>query len=71
VYYGIGGNCGDCDCENGFARNVADVVNVVNVVVVAMGLSDNKPLAFSHQPLVNTEAFASLLCRRCRKNDNR
>jgi len=24
--------CGDCDCENGFARNVADVVNVVNVV---------------------------------------
>jgi len=24
--------CGDCDCENGFARNVADVVKVVNVV---------------------------------------
>jgi len=22
------GDCGDCDCENGFARNIADAVNV-------------------------------------------
>ncbi|MBZ0279441.1 MAG: hypothetical protein K8L97_01790 [Anaerolineae bacterium] len=34
------------------------------------GLAAKKPLAFSHQPLVNIAAFASLLCRKCRANDN-
>ncbi|MBZ0282407.1 MAG: hypothetical protein K8L97_16820 [Anaerolineae bacterium] len=39
--------------------------------VAKKGFAANKPLACSHQPLVNTDAFASLLCRRCRGNDNR
>ncbi|MBZ0281728.1 MAG: hypothetical protein K8L97_13400 [Anaerolineae bacterium] len=39
--------------------------------VAKMGLAAKKPLAFSHQPLVNTDVFASLLCRTCRANDNR
>ncbi|MBZ0281942.1 MAG: hypothetical protein K8L97_14470 [Anaerolineae bacterium] len=38
--------------------------------VAKKGLAAKKPLAFSHQPLVNTEAFAPLLCRKCRANDN-
>ncbi|MBZ0284404.1 MAG: hypothetical protein K8L97_26935 [Anaerolineae bacterium] len=39
--------------------------------VAKKDLAAKKPLAFSHQPLGNTEACASLLCRKCRANDNR